>query len=184
MDDAEIVAAWIAENRSVIDRWISEAVRHFWEDPSVRMPRTEAERRNEMKSWLEQRRLKLDADLQEEFPQQFPSLAQSLSPSFLTSVFDELVWPQVKPEIQRYAIFGLAAGWIGRHMGDATTLGTPNRDGQQWRVPIGVRGYGDDLGQIVLNRDGEVIPEMTTTRGELLEGIREPSIPSLSAAAR
>ncbi len=184
MDNAEIVAAWIAENRPVIDRWISEAVRHFWEDASIRVPRTEAERRNGMEAWLEQRRLKLGARLQEEFPHQFPSLAQNLSPSFITSVFDELVWPKVKPEIQRYAIFGFAAAWIGRHMGDATTLGTPKRDGEQWCVPIGVRGHGDDLGQIVLTLDGEVILEMTTTRSDLLEEILEPSFPTLAAIAR
>lgn len=184
MDNAEIVAAWVAENRPLIDGWISEASRRFWEDASVRVPRTEAERRNGMEAWLEQRRLRLGAALQDEFPHLFPSLAQTLPASFITSVFDELVWPKVKPEIQRYAMSGFAAAWIGRHMGDATILGTPERDGQHWCVPLGVSGYGDDLGQIVLNLDGEVIPELTTTRRDLLEATREPSLPPVAAAAR
>lgn len=184
MGSSEIVTTWVAENRGVFNQWIGEATRLFWEDASVRLPRTEAERQNGMEAWLEQRRLKLGAALQEEFPRQFPSLAQHLSSSFITSVFDGLVWPEVKPEIQRYAISGFAAAWVGRHMGDATTLGTPKRDGQQWCVPIGVRGYSNDLGQIVLNLDGEVIPEVTTTRSDLLEALREPSLLSLATAAR
>jgi len=184
MNNAEIVSAWIAENRPEIDRWISEAMRRFLEDASVRLPRTEAARRNGMESWLEQRRLKLDASLQEAFPHQFPSLAQNLSPSLITRVFDELVWPQVKPEVQSYAIFGFASAWVGRHMGDATTVGTPRCDGWRWYVPIGVSGHGSDLGRIVLNLDGEVIPELTTTRRDLLEAIREPSLPPVAAAAR
>lgn len=184
MDNAEISAAWVAENRPEIDRWISEAMRRFLEDASVRLPRTEAERRNGMEAWLERQRLQLGASLQEAFLHQFPSLVQSLSLSFITSVFDELVWPQVKPEVQRYAIFGFASAWIGRHMGDATTVGTPKRDGRQWCVPLGVSGHGSDLGQIVLNLDGEVIPELTTTRRDLLEAIRETSLPPVAAATR
>lgn len=184
MGNSEIAGTWVAENRVVFDQWIGEATRLFWEDASVRLPRTEAERRNGMERWLEQRRLKLGAALQEEFPHRFPSLAQHLSPSFITSVFNELVWPEVKPEVQRYAIFGFAAAWVGRHMGDATTLSTPRRDGQQWCVPIGVKGYGDDLGRIMLNLDGEIIPELTTTHGDLLEAIREPSTRTLTTAAR
>lgn len=90
----------------------------------------------------------------------------------------------MKQEVQRYAIFGAVAAWIGRYMGDATTIGVPERHGEQWRVPIGVRGYGDNLGQIVLNAEGEVVPGLTTSRSEILEAIREPALPSLTAAAR
>lgn len=184
MSDHEIVSAWIEENRVPLRQWTNEAVRIFSEDASVRLPRTESERRNGMEEWLEQRRIKLAAALHEEFPRYFPSQVPHLLPSFVTSVFDELVWPQVKPEVQRYAIFGFAAAWVGRYMGDATTIGTPRRDGQQWCVPIGVKGYGDDLGQVMLNLDGEIIPEVTTTHGDLLEAIREPSIQTLTAATR
>lgn len=64
MENSEIVAEWIAENRPLIDLWISEATRLFWKNSSVRVPRTEAERRNGMEGWLEKQRLKLGADLQ------------------------------------------------------------------------------------------------------------------------
>ena len=40
------------------------------------------------------------------------------------------------------------------------------------------------MGQIVLNLDGDVIPELTTTRSEVLEAIRGLSLPSLATIAR
>ena len=135
VENPEIVADWAAENRAVINRWVEKALKRFWEDASVRGPRAESERRNGLEVWLEQQRLKLSAGLQEEFPQEFSPLASGLPPAYITRVFDELVWPEVKPEVQRYAIFGFCAAWIGRHMGDATTLGTPKCDGPPMASP-------------------------------------------------
>ncbi len=154
-----------------IAEWVRAASRLFWDDATVRMPRTEAARRNALEGWLAEQQAKLRAN----FEHAHPSAA---------ALFDPLIWPEVEPEVRRYAIFGFAAAWVGRHLGDATTIGTPTLGSYQWRVPLGVNGYRDDLGQIVLTLDGDVIAELTTTRSELLEAIREPSFSVFTAAAR
>ena len=182
MNNKTIVEEWIAENRIFIDNWTTTALQQFWNDTSVRVPRTLSERADGLAVWLEGFRLKMRSEFEKGFRHQFASMSNHLPPSYVAEVFDQNVWPEIKPDVHRYAMYGFAAAWAGRYLGDATTIGAPVWDGQLWHVPLGIKGHGDNLGQIVLDADGEVIAEQTTTRISLLEAIRSEatSVPSLS----
>ncbi len=184
MDNAAIVTQWVAEDRTTLDQWIRMASEAFWADTSVRVPRSKSERQNGLSLWLEHCRLKLGVVLQDEFERHFPSLAQKLSASAILDIFNDHVWPKVMPEVQRYALRGLASAWVTENMGDATTLGQPNLDGELWHIPLGIRGIGDHLGRIVLTLNGDIVPHLTTSRKQLLEAARGSTLSTPAAAAR
>lgn len=189
MDNTKIVSDWIAENRFFIDNWTTTALQQFWNDTSVRVPRTLSERANGLAIWLEGFRLKMRSEFELGFRHQFSSMANRLPENYIAEVFDYNVWPKIKLDVQQYAMYGFAAAWIGRHLGDATTIGAPVWDGQLWRIPVGIKGYGDNLGQITLDADGEVVAELTATRINLLEAIcseatSEPSLSPLATVTR
>lgn len=183
MDNAAIVTQWVAENRTTFDQWIKMASEAFWADTSVRVPRSKSERQNGLSLWLEHCRLKLGVVLQDEFERHFPSLAQNLSASAILDIFNDHVWPKVMPEVQRYALRGLAAAWVVQNMGDATTVEQPYRHGELWHVPLGLHGISDSLGEVVLTLNGDIVPHLTTSRKQLLEAACG-SIPTPAAAAR
>lgn len=184
MDNAMIVKTWIAEDQPDFDRWIKSATEQFWSDTSVRLPRTPAERENNMAVWLDNCRAKLSLALDNEFRQCFPSLAAQVDPGLIRQMFNEHVWPNVEPTVRRYALRGLAATWVGGHVGDATTVGWPEPEGPLWRVPLRVRDHGENMGQVMLNADGDVLPNLTTTRDQILEELRGRRFPAVAAAAR
>ena len=189
MDKTKVVNDWIADNRIFIDNWTTTALQRFWNDTSVRVPRTLSERADGLAVWLEGFRLKMRLEFEVGFRHQFPSMSNRLPENYIAGVFDQNVWPEIKPDVQRYAMYGFAAAWVGRHLGDATTIGVPVWNGRYWHVPLGLEGYGDDLGQITLDPDGEVLAELTTTRTGLLGAIRseatsEPTLSSFAAASR
>lgn len=77
-----------------------------------------------------------------------------------------------------------AIAWGRKNIGDAGLYGQPQSDGCFWRVALGVAGYGENMGQIMLDMDGNIVPEQTTTREELLKYIHDySSIPAEAANA-
>ncbi len=184
MGNKEIAESWIAENRLFVDDWTAAALEGFWNDTSVRVPRTVEERRDGLKVWLEHFSLKMRVSFEQEFQSRFGSLSALLPETYIADVFDQNVWPQIRPDIQQYAIHGLAAAWVTGNMGDATTMNRPEQKNNRWHVPIGIRGYGDKLGEIVLTQDGDVLENMTTSRKQLLEAARGVQSHSVATAAR
>lgn len=184
MENTKILEDWFAENRPFIDNWTTAALQQFWNDASVRVPHTETERANGLQVWLERFQLKMRSEFEAGFRHQFASLSSLLAEDYIAGVFDQNVWPQIKPDVQRHAMHGFAAAWRTGHFGDATTVGTPQLRGQLWYVPLGIRGYGENLGEIVLTQDGDVLAEKTTSRKQLLEAARGTTIQAVAAAAR
>ena len=189
MNNTKIVEDWIAENHIFVNNWTTTALQRFWNDHSIRVPRTLSERANGLAVWLEGFRLKMRSEFEMGFHHEFSSMSARLPENSSTEVFDQNVWPRIKPSIQCYAMYGLAAAWVGRHLGDATTISVPIWEGQLWHVSLGIKGYGDNQGLITLDADGEVIAELTTTRTSLLEAIRseatsEPALSSLATASQ
>jgi hypothetical protein len=179
-DHIEILTKWAAENQPAIGRCIQSAMEALTDDASIRPPRTEAERRNSFAVWLAGCRNRIGPAIEAELWRQFPVLIEKLGDP--EAIMEQIVWPQVEEDLRRWAIRAQAAAWVSRHMGDLTTIGRPERVDIHWRVPLGIEGYGDNLGQVVLDTDGTVIPELTTTRDEMLEKISGRSRPPVEAA--
>ena len=184
MSSTKIVEDWITENRPFIDRWTTTALQGFWNDTSVRVPRTLSERANGLAIWLEGFRLKMRSEFEMGFRHEFPSMSDRLPKNYVAEVFDQNVWPQIKADVQRYAMHGFAAAWVTGHLGDATTLGVPEQRGNYWHVSLGIRNYGDRLGEVVLTQDGDVLQDLTTSRKQLLEAARGTTVQAVAATAR
>ncbi|HZT43912.1 MAG TPA: hypothetical protein VFA07_17225 [Chthonomonadaceae bacterium] len=172
------------ENKEKFNKCIQRAILSVMEDVSIRIPRTESERQNEFEHWLAAYREKLGPAMEEAFRIEFPSLYKhkQLRPQTIRQTVEEHLWPLIEDELRSYAIRGVASAWVSKHMGDATTIGLPQREGSYWRVPLGVNKYGENLGQVVLDADGNVITDLTTTRKQLLEVIHDREFPARKSA--
>ena len=53
----------------------------------------------------------------------------------------------------------------------AILIKRPRLEETNWIVPLGIQGDEADLGQVVLDRDGNVIEELSSSRGDLLARI-------------
>ena len=184
MDNKVIADDWIAENRVFIQNWTTTALQQFWNDTSVHVPRAEAERANGLQIWLERFRLKMRSEFDVSFRHQFLSMSRLLPENYIAEVFDQNVWPRIKPDVQQYAMHGFAAEWVTGHLGDATTLGTPEQSGGYWHVPLGIRGYEGEFGEIILTQEGAVLQDRTTSRKQLLEAARGTTVRAVAATAR
>ena len=184
MDNTKIANDWITENRVFIENWRTTALKRFWDDTSVHIPRAESERANGLQVWLEQFRLRMRSEFEVGFRHQFPSMSDRLPEDYIAEVFDHNVWPKIKPDVQRYAMHGFAAAWRTGHFGDATTLGVPEQIGSYWYVPISIRGYEGEFGKIVLTQEGDVLQDKTTSRKQLLEAARGTAFRAVAATAR
>ena len=74
--------------------------------------------------------------------------------------------------LRSYALRYQAGIWGRRRFGDATIYGAPVREGSIWIVPLSVARYGNNLGQIALDDDGNVIEDQSSTQAQLSEKIR------------
>jgi hypothetical protein len=185
MDSGTVVTQWVDENRAAIEKCVQRAIEALEGDTPLRVPRTEAERRHGFAEWLARYRARLGPLIQAELQSQCPSLpAQLKQPDACEAVVRDVLWPEVERFLKRYAARGLAAEWVSHHMGDATTMAWPEPLDDGWLVRLGVAGHGENLGQLVLDADGRVIPHRTTSRQEILEAISGGSRPRAEAATR
>ena len=167
MDLQEKPQEWIEANRPEIDKCVEHLYAYLDADPSMRLPRSEEDRKNGFEQWLNSYRQKIAPVMESEIRQTFPHLAAKSRSKEVEVLIEREIWPKVEADLRSYALRGVASAWISRHMGDATTIGQPEWEGSCWRVPIGVNKYGDNLGQIVIDRDGNMIPDLTTTREQM-----------------
>jgi hypothetical protein len=185
MDHAGAVSEWLARNRDEVDRVVQEAIDSLEQDTPLRVPRSEADRRNDFALWLSRYHERLVPRITDEIQQRLSARVSTPVPAeVLQKVVDDQVWPEVERFLRWYAIRGQAAGWVTRHMGDATTIGAPEPHPAGWRVPLGVAGYGDDLGQVVLDRDGNIVASLTSTANELREAMGGCARSAPATAAR
>lgn len=155
-----------------LERCVQRCIDFIKTDTSRRVPRAEADRANAFERWLDRYQRRLDPVIEAEARQEFPDLfGQEERTVEATALLHDRIWPGVADFLREYAVRGQAAAWVGRHMGDATTIGWPERIGDRWRVALGVMGYGEDLGQVILDSDGNILPDETTTREQVLEVI-------------
>lgn len=164
---------WLAEpqTKEGLRRCAVNALAAINAELSLRVPKTEQERQNAFAFWLEGYRVKIGLEGQKQFAIEFPGIFQNLSEDTIRDVVDELVWPDVESFLRSYAIRYQAGLWGRRHFGDATIYGVPVRDEDTWIVPLSVARYGNNLGRIVLDADGNVIEDLSSTRVQLLERI-------------
>jgi antitoxin component of MazEF toxin-antitoxin module len=77
-------------------------------------------------------------------------------------------------ELER-AILRRAVGYLIEHVGDATTIGPPNRCGDGWEVPV-VLSYSDrQIGSLRFSANGDLLPD-TSTPPEVMSEAAEQAI--------
>lgn len=179
---AETAPAWASEYPEEIERCIAIALSVVPSDTALRVPRTEEERQNAFAVWLANWRTHYEPRVRAALEQEFPAFAEALAPAQFDRLFEERIWPKVEDQLRSYAILYQAGAWVRQSMGDATTLGQPVHEAGRWRVPLGVARYGENLGQVVLDENGTVFPELTSTRQQILETIRDPTVSPVKAA--
>lgn len=168
----------------ILSRCIEIALDVVKSDFALRVPRTEEERHNGFAAWLAKWRGKLEPAILSAVCKEVPAFCITEHPGRTADLFAQAIWPAVENYLVRYAILGHASSWKSHNMGDATTMHWPEPHGDYWRVTLGVWRYGDNLGQIVLDRDGNVLPHLTTTREQLLEQIRDRVLPASETDSR
>ena|SRR5258708_1743035 len=182
-DLTSIAHEFIGQNRPAIEECVRHAIEFIESDHTFRLPRTEDERQNAFETWLEVCRGKLSPAIEADWKSRFPGIAKRQSPEFVKELIDQHVWPEVELFLRSLAIQGKASGWVLDHIGDAVILGTPVFDEGIWRISIGTKQHSN-LGEIVLNPDGNVIPEQSTSKQAILRVIRDRKLSETPAAVR
>lgn len=175
---------WLAEaeTRRKISLCANQAMEVVEKDTSLRVPRTEHDRRQAFAAWLAGCRQKLGPAMQEQFQQQFPGISQNFTdPNTIKNIVEKHVWPLIEPTLQEYAVRGLASDCVRRHLGDAVLTGSPEFHQGRWDVPLALSGVGEGLGRVVLDRDGNVLPELTSSRDALLKAAHDRRLLAVAA---
>lgn len=153
-------------------------------DYQLRAPRSERERNNHFAIWLEkyreQYRSLMDATLA-------PLLKVNqivCDENLADRLINEEVWPRVAQRLREHAILFCASKWASHNLGDATVMHQPVFDGNYWRIDIGVKNYNDRVGQIVLDQDGGVVLDLTTSHQEIDDSLHDYILPPAEAANR
>jgi hypothetical protein len=181
---AEAVPALVSEHPEEIARCIEIALTVVPSDTALRVLRAEEERQNGFAAWLAKWRAHYEPRIRAALEQEFPAFVKALAPAQFDRLFEEQIWPKVEEQLRSYAILYQAGAWVRQSIGDAITFGRPLHEEGRWRVPLGVARYGENLGQVVLDENGTVFPELTSTRQQILEKISDSTIPTTKAATR
>lgn len=86
----------------------------------------------------------------------------------------EKVLSQVLPELRAFALGRIALRWGAGKYPNFVVIGRPQyrADENQWRVPLEYARIQKHIGEIVLDDEGNVLAEATTTRQQAREGWR------------
>jgi hypothetical protein len=189
MSNLEIVKTvdeWLAEDetRRKMRICADRAIEIIENDASLRVPRMENERRQAFAAWIIAYKQKLGPAMQEQFRQQFPGISEKLNKSnIIDTLVDDNVWPLVEPTLKEYAVRGLASDWVRQHLGDAVLTGSPEFHNDRWDVPLTLSGMGENLGRVSLDRDGNILPDLTSSRDALLKAAHDRKLHPVAAVA-
>ena len=161
-----------AAHQAAVQRAIEIALEAVKRDYSLRPPRSDEDRANGFADWLTRQRQKQEPMMREAVSATFADDAP-LDEATTQRYIECCVWPEVEEWLEDYALGYYAGAWVRGHYGDAIYTSPSERFGALWRVPLGVNGYGKNMGQIVLDNEGNVIEDLTTTRLEILEKLRD-----------
>ncbi len=190
MNDAnqtEVLQQWLIEpeTQKRLNLCIQQAIENLKADTSLRVPRTQEERSRAFAEWLRSCHRNLGPGIQEQFRKQFPGIAQRLTdPNTIKNIVEDKVWPDVEAVLRSYAVRGLASDWVRNHLGDAVLVGMPDSRDGVWNVPLAVTGVGERLGYVVLDKDGNVLVPLTSSRETLLKAIHDRKLPAVAAGNR
>ena len=154
--------------RASVRRAIEIAVNAVYQDRPFTIPQSQEERANGFTAWIAQKRQRLEPKMRAALAEAFADVAP-LDETTAQKYLECCVWPEVEFWLQDFAIRYHAGIWKQKHYGDGTYMMPIERFGDYWRIPIGVNGYGRNLGQIIVDNEGNVIEKLTTTRQEILE---------------
>jgi hypothetical protein len=154
---------WLEEHRTALERIARRAVELYANDPRIRVPRSPADRLNAFEAWLRFHREQLPPVIYDEVRSELAGLKSLGSTDPVAEAVDRIIWPEVESFLRSYAIRGHAAAWLSHKYRDTTTLGMPEPIGGRWRVPLGFLGVEGVLGEIVLEADGTIVEELTTS---------------------
>jgi hypothetical protein len=76
---------------------------------------------------------------------------------------------EIRPAPDALAVRHAAIRHAWRRLGDAVGTGEPAWNGEVWTVPLWVKGHQGVFGQLVFSPEGEVLPDRSTTKEQLLE---------------
>ena len=183
----KILQQWLTEPETQrgLNLCIQQAIENLKANTSLRVPRTREERSRAFSTWLSSCRRDFGPAIQEQFRVQFPGIAQKLrDPDTIKNIIEDKVWPSIETELRSYAVRGLASDWVRRHLGDAVLVGVPDVQDGIWKVPLAVTNSGDRLGCVVLDKDGDVLTPLTTSREALMKAIHDRRLPAVAAGSR
>ena len=158
-----------AAHRAAVQRAIEIALYAAQHDRTLRVPRSDEDRANGFADWLARKRQQHEPMMQAAVTEAFINGAD-LNEMTRQKYVDCCVWPTVEFWLHHHwALRAQASAWSSHHYRDSTTIGMPEAQGDMWRIPLGVYQCGDDFGQVMLDRDGNVIEHLTSTEKELAE---------------
>ncbi|HZO91312.1 MAG TPA: hypothetical protein VFB38_23515 [Chthonomonadaceae bacterium] len=166
-----------------IARCIAEVIAAIEADASFRVPHTEAERQNAFADWLAAYRSKLAPVIQAALQSELPSPFERQNSGVFQDTIENRIWPEVAQRLRSYAVRYQAGAWVRQHLGDAVTLGIPKIRGERWYVPLGVASNSAHLGQVVLDANGMVLSDLTSTCEQIREKLHGRKLSSITTAA-
>ena len=172
-----------AAHQAAVQRAIESALYAAQHDRTLRVPRSEEDRANGFAGWLARKRRQHEPMMQTAIAEAFANVAP-LDDMTAQKYMDCCVWPAVEFWLlHHWALRAQASSWSSRHYRDSTTIGMPEAQGAMWRIPLGVYQCGENLGQIMLDCNGNVIEHLTSTLAKLTEKSRATRIKNASSTS-
>lgn len=138
-DPTQLLKDWLdapevkAKFQAISDR----AIAAVWEDVDLHVPRMQKERENRFALWIEGHENHYINYLNQEFLKEFPGIANHLeNPHDLWRMVIQGVWNLISSELIRYAIRGIAFGWVRDRYIETIYPGMPELEGNLWLVPL------------------------------------------------
>lgn len=167
IDDLEVTLRK-PDMQSLLARIADRAVELISTDVEVLAPRRSETGRTNISDWFKKHDARFIQIVLDAFRQELPDIAAKREDDLRQFALENL-WPLIRPELHKYALRRIAIRWAARQYSDSTIVLPPEAHANGWRLPLRISGGETDMGQIVLDNEGNIDVGQTTSRADLRE---------------
>jgi hypothetical protein len=156
-----------------IERTLWEAAGAFGNEIPLIAPRSEIERANQFDVWLTEYQTRFLQHLAALLSKEFDSVLEaSIDWNVEAERLAARLWPMLSENLRQFGIRAIGTRWAARQYPDGVGVYEPEPADYGWRLPLRLFDTGNEIGQIALDKDGNVLRDHTTAPDSLRESLR------------